>query len=310
MGRNPSDYEKKIYVRISDDLKDKIQQIIKKAKEHNKQGFKTEADLIRKILEKSTKSVNSEEKKSRIKVYNSEDDLPFDLSRSAVDLYIDCPRCFILHKKKAIPRPSGFPFTLNNAVDSQLKFEFDKYRKEQKSHPIYHAKLANEFGIDCMPFQNENLERWRNNFRGIEYVHKSLNFKLKGAVDDIWIDKNTKELIIVDYKATSTQQLAFDKPYHDSYRRQLEFYQYLFRKNDFKVSDTAFILYANAIKKSEFNETLNFEITLFSHNGNVDWVENVLMEIKNDLNSDIIPPASENCEYCKHAEKASYINLF
>ena len=82
------------------------------------------------------------------------------------------------------------------------------------------------------------------------------------------------------------------------------------RKNDFKVSDTAFILYANAIKKSEFNETLNFEITLFSHNGNVDWVENVLMEIKNDLNSDIIPPASENCEYCKHAEKASYINLF
>jgi len=314
MGRKQSDYDKKIYVRISEDLKQKIQEINKRAKEQNSENFKTEADLIRNILEKSTQTISGNyAKKSRIKVYKAEDTSPFDLSRSAVDLFIECKRCFILHKKKAIPRPSGFPFTLNNAVDTLLKNEFDKFRKQQKSHPLYQSNLTNKFGehIDCIPYDHDDLELWRNNFKGIQYIHPKLNFRLKGAVDDIWIDKNTDELIVVDYKATSTQELAFDKPWHDSYRRQLEFYQYLLRQNGFKVSDTSFILYANAIKKSDsFNETLNFDVTVFDHEGQTDWIEDVLIEIKNTLEQDKIPSGSETCAYCQHSEKVSYLNLF
>ena len=219
----------------------------------------------------------------------------------------------MLHKKKAIRRPSLPGWSLNMALDVLLKQEFDSYRQQQKPHEKYQLNLTSKYGepINCVPYQHKDIDIWRNPWKGIQYIHPEFNFRLKGAVDDIWYDKNNKELIIVDYKATSTKELAFDKPWHDSYRRQLEFYQYLFRKNDFKVCDTSFILYANAIKQLDgFNETLNFEVTVFDHEGQTEWIESILNDIKNALDQNEIPPRSESCGYCLHSEQVSYLNLF
>jgi len=314
MGRKQGDFDDQIYVRVSKELKNKIKEIKDRAKEVKSKNFKTEADFIRHVLEKSTQTLSGNTGKgSRIRVYSPNDNAPFDLSRSAVDLFIDCPRCFVLHKKKGIARPSGFPFTLNNAVDTLLKNEFDIYREQGKPHPIYQLNLTSKYGeqIDCIPYQHDDLKVWRNAFKGIQYEHPQFNFRLRGVIDDVWEDRNRKELIIVDYKATSTQELVMDKPWHDSFRKQLEFYQYLFRQNGFSISDTSYILYANAIKKLDgFNETLNFEVTLFNHEGQTDWVEDVLNDIKKTLDQDEIPPRSESCTYCKHSEKVSYLNLF
>ena len=41
------------------------------------------------------------------------------LSRSKIELFSDCPRCFYLDVARGIGRPSGPPFTLNNAVDAE-----------------------------------------------------------------------------------------------------------------------------------------------------------------------------------------------
>jgi len=38
------------------------------------------------------------------------------LSRSKIDLFVECPRCFWLDVGQGVRRPSGPPFTLNNAV--------------------------------------------------------------------------------------------------------------------------------------------------------------------------------------------------
>ena len=48
----------------------------------------------------------------------------FTLSRSELDLYLNCPRCFYLDRRLGIGRPSAPPFTLNSAVDQFLKTEF------------------------------------------------------------------------------------------------------------------------------------------------------------------------------------------
>ena len=47
------------------------------------------------------------------------------ISRSKIDLFLECPRCFYLDVVKKIKRPPGFPFNLNNAVDMLLKKEFN-----------------------------------------------------------------------------------------------------------------------------------------------------------------------------------------
>jgi len=98
------------------------------------------------------------------------------LSRSTVEKYLNCPRCCVLDKKYQI-KPPSLPFTLNIAVDNLCKNEFDYYRKIQEPHPLFI-----EYGIDAVPFQHKDLERWRSNFQGIRYMSVEHNYDFGGAV--------------------------------------------------------------------------------------------------------------------------------
>lgn len=67
--------------------------------------------------------------------YNSNKPEFFKISRSKVEYFLNCKRCFFLDRKLGIGQPLGFPFNLNSAVDSLLKSEFDQYQEAQKRHP-------------------------------------------------------------------------------------------------------------------------------------------------------------------------------
>ena len=151
----------------------------------------------------------------------------YKLSRSKVESFIQCKRCFYLDRRLGISHPPGFPFNLNSAVDNLfLKNEFDYYRDRKEPHP-YISRL----NINAIPFKNENLDTWRQNFKGVSYDHHKYKFHLFGAVDDIWIDLDTDELIVVDYKSTSkSTEINIDAYWQMGYKRQMEFYQYLLRK--------------------------------------------------------------------------------
>lgn len=170
----------------------------------------------------------------------------YKFSRSALELYMQCPRCFYLDRRLGKGRPPGFPFNLNSAVDALLKKEFDIYRQRGEVHPV-----VKESGINAIPFQHQDLEKWRNNSHGIRYLHPSTNFLVYGAIDDLWINK-AGELIVVDYKATSKlEDVKLDQEWQDSYRRQAEVYQWLLRKNGFSVSATAYFYYCNGERGRE-----------------------------------------------------------
>ena len=111
---------------------------------------------------------------------------PFALSRSKVDLFIGCPRCFYLDRRLGISRPAGFPFNLNSAVDALLKKEFDGYRAEGEPHPFMTAA-----GLNAVPHPHAQLDTWRSNFKGIRFVHEATGFELFGAIDDLWRDLAT-----------------------------------------------------------------------------------------------------------------------
>lgn len=223
------------------------------------------------------------------------------LSRSKIDLFVECKRCFYLDNKLGVARPPGYPFNLNSAVDALLKKEFDLHRVEAQAHP-----LMEEYGIEAIPFAHDALDIWRENFKGIEIKHEPTGFTVSGAVDDVWVNPKG-ELIVVDYKATSKDKKieALDQDWHDGYKRQMEVYQWLLRKKGFKVSETGYFVYANASKdRDAFNATLEFEITLIAYKGSDAWIESVLGEIKAVLASDAIPAMTPDCDYCRYRESA------
>lgn len=224
------------------------------------------------------------------------------LSRSKIDLFLECRRCFYLDNKLGVARPPGYPFNLNSAVDELLKKEFDTHRAAGSQHP-----LAAAYGVDAVPFNDPRMDEWRDALkRGIQCLHKPTGLTVRGGVDDVWVDKDGK-LIIVDYKATSKNGKieSLDEEWHRGYKRQLEVYQWLFRQNGFAVSDTGYWVYANASKdRKAFDAKLEFEVTLVPYTGSTEWVEGALMELKACLDSAEIPPAGAGCDYCRYRESA------
>ena len=58
--------------------------------------------------------------------------------------------------------------------------------------------------INAVPYKHNDIEKWQDAMnRGISFVNTDLNLKLAGGIDDVWLNKDTKKLIVVDYKAQS-----------------------------------------------------------------------------------------------------------
>lgn len=224
------------------------------------------------------------------------------LSRSKIDLFTECPRCFYIDNKLGVSRPRGPAFTLNIAVDTLLKKEFDTHRAKGTAHPLMKA-----YGVDAVPLRHENFEKWRENFVGIQYRHKPSGFLVSGAVDDVWVNPKG-ELIVVDYKATSKEgkiESLSDSSWDEQYKRQMEIYQWLLRQNGFPVSDLGYFVYVNGKKDAKaFDAKLQFEITLIPHKGKDDWIEGVLALIKKCLDG-ALPEPDPACEFCLYRKSAA-----
>lgn len=238
----------------------------------------------------------SPKRNKNIFVPNSQE--PFKLSRSKIDLYFECPRCFYLDRRLGVSRPPGFPFNLNSAVDFLLKKEFDIHRAEHEAHPLMAA-----YGLDLVPFNHKMLNEWRENFKGVQYHHKPTNFIITGAVDDVWTDKQNN-LYVVDYKATSKEsEVNIDAEWQKGYKRQMEVYQWLLRQNGFKVSDTGYFVYCNGRTDAEaFDAKLEFDIKIIPYKGNDNWVEKTIKDAHKCLTENKMPKAASDCDYCRYRE--------
>jgi len=233
----------------------------------------------------------------RKNIYNAESKTPFKISRSKIDLFMNCPRCFYLDRRLGISQPPGFPFSLNSAVDTLLKKEFDLHRAENKAHP-----LMKTYNIDAVPLRHEMMDTWRDALRaGIMYLHQPTNLLITGGVDDLWVNPQG-EIIVVDYKATAKDgEVGIDADWQIAYKRQMEIYQWLFIKNEFRVSDTGYFVYCNGeTDKEAFDGKLEFNIKIIPYKGNTSWVEDIIFNIYNCLNLNNLPVPGEDCDFCNY----------
>jgi len=228
---------------------------------------------------------------------------PYKLSRSRLDRFLKCPRCFYLDRRLGVDQVSGPAFTLNSATDTLLKKEFDVCRAKGKPHP-----LMKKYKVDAVPFQHEKMDEWRENFKGVQYLHEPTNLLITGAVDDIWVDPKGK-LLVVDYKSTSTLKeidINDGTPWKDAYKRQMEIYQWLLEKNGFDVSDIGYWVYVNAdTGQAGFDGKLVFDEQIISHKGDRSWVEQAIIDAHKCLCGDKIPECGEGCEWCEYVSDIS-----
>jgi CRISPR/Cas system-associated exonuclease Cas4 (RecB family) len=245
----------------------------------------------------------------RDKPYQPGQGTSFKVSRSKIDFFLECPRCFWLDRRLGIKRPDTPPFQINKAVDELMKSEFDQYRKRGEPHP-----WMTENNIAAIPYVHKDLDTWRHNFTGVQAMHKPTNLLIFGAVDDVWVS-DAGELIVVDYKATAKKtEVSLDADWQITYKRQLEVYQWLLRQNGFTVSDTGYFVYANGISDAEgFYNKVEFRTKVISYTGSDSWIEPTIVKLKATLEGDIPEIGSGyaggGCEYCAYAKSRTELTI-
>lgn len=234
----------------------------------------------------------------------------YKISRSKIELYTQCPRCFWLDVRLKIKRPDSPPFRINQAIDELLKKEFDVYRKKSEPHPLM---LTHQ--IQAVPYMHEKLNEWRHNFTGVTHLHEPTNLHIFGAVDDVWVN-DKGELIVVDYKATAKdKEVSLDADWQISYKRQMEIYQWLLRQNGFKVSDTGYFVYVNGrLDLDGFNDRVEFKTKVIPYTGNDAWVEPKIIEMKQCMDNEAMPDIGDNimggaCQYCTYARARTELTI-
>jgi CRISPR/Cas system-associated exonuclease Cas4 (RecB family) len=247
--------------------------------------------------------------RERNQPYKPGQNKPFKVSRSKIELFKQCPRCFWLDTRLKIKRPNSPPFRINSAIDELLKKEFDVYRTKKQPHPI-----MTEFGVLATPFAHDELDKWRENFVGVQALHEETNLLIFGAVDDIWVNKDN-ELMVVDYKATAKQSdVTIDADWQISYKRQMEVYQWLLRRNGFDVSNTGYFVYANGrLDMDGFDNRVEFRTKVISYTGSDDWVEPAVKSIKECLEGDMPSVGAAamggECDYCLYAKERAQLTV-
>jgi len=233
-------------------------------------------------------------------IFDPHSEQPFRISRSKIESFTNCQRCFYIDLRLGVGQPPGFPFNLNSAVDTLLKKEFDIHRAENKAHPMMEA-----YGLDAVPFSHPRLDEWRDPFKGVTFLHQPTNLTICGGVDDIWVSP-TGELIIVDYKATSKEsEVSIDAEWQNSYKRQMEIYQWLFRHNGFDVARTGYFVYCNGKRDREsFDAKLEFDIKLIPYEGDDSWIDGAILALKQCITGEQIPQAGEKCDFCTYRRDA------
>lgn len=213
--------------------------------------------------------------------------LRFKLSPSALNLFLDCPRCFWLEKNKNTKRPRGIFPSLPGGMDLVIKAYFDKYRTKDELPPEVNGKLIGKLVANA-----GLLDKWRS-WRATDlcYEDKSINAVLSGALDDCLVDEGC--YIPLDYKTRGSTLTEDPRKY---YQTQLDCYCLILDASGFKTKGLAYLLYYWPLEVFE-NGMVKFKVEPIKIETNIESAKNIFQDAVSVLSCGI-PKAQPKCEYC------------
>ena len=252
-------------------------------------------------------------------VYDPLKSEPYELSRYRIENFVKCPACFYLQQVEGVKFPSIPGYNINEATDILLKRDFGEHRIAGTCHPFLKAN-----GLESLiPLEDDRFERWTNSLHfGAEgyfnTVHEETNLKVGGGLDDVWLNTETGQVHLVDYKSTSQKspgkEITLDDWWKTSYKRQMDFYIWVMRRLALDTSDTGYFLYCDGDRFTDAKflhhdgATMHFKMTLLAYKSDLSWIEPTLLQIKEVLHAEECPNHAEQCEHGEFITACSKVN--
>ena len=212
------------------------------------------------------------------------------LSPSALNLFLECRRCFWLEKAKNIKRPRGIFPSLPSGMDREIKNHFDKFRAKNILPP---ELRGNGFeGVELFP-DIHKLEEWRNWRTGLVYHDTPSGATLSGALDDLLVKEGL--YIPFDYKTKGSPTTQEDAVKY--YTNQLDCYALMLEANQMPVAGYAYLLYYSPKSVSENGQVL-FEVQPIKVEVQTDRARKTVRDAAELIKTELLPPLNPMCEYC------------
>lgn len=207
------------------------------------------------------------------------------ISRTKIELFLECQRCFWLEAKYNIKRPEKFGGVYIGAkYDPLLKNKFDQHRKSNNK-----PEELKDYDFELYPHY-EKLNQWRRN---LEFYHPEHKITYYGKIDDLLINKNN-ELVPFDFKTT----LSKDFQIYESYKRQLEMYGYFLKKQGEQVSSLG-VFYVIKIDIKDGFEKIEKREVIVQENLDYEIYDKILDNLREVYFSEREPEPNYSCQFCQ-----------
>ena len=205
------------------------------------------------------------------------------LSRSKLDLFVNCPRCFWMELRGKSP-PIDMPMGLYNVLDSVQKQYYDKHRKDGLP-PLLRKEI---------PFKLADIGLVEKLRSGIHFKDDRLNATLWGKMDDCFVDDKGR-LVVMDNKTSSSGR---NEDYEEGYKLQLDTYAFLLIKNGFKVGPAGYLIYYIPKKDSDIGKGVMFDIEPSRIRLDPGRIEGVFEDAVKIARKEEPPEHHHECEMC------------
>lgn len=212
---------------------------------------------------------------------------PLKLSRSKLETFRHCPRCFWLEMNGKAP-PIDMAMGIYNILDTIQKNYYDKHRKDGLP-PLLKGKI---------PFRLADFNLVEKLRKGISFKDEKLNATLWGKLDDCFID-NKERLVVMDNKTSSGGP---KEEYEDSYQFQLDTYAYLLVKNSFDIHPDGYLIYFIPDKESHIDKGIMFDAEAKKFKLDHGRIYDVFKKAVATARKEEPPAQHKECEMCAWVE--------
>ena len=168
-----------------------------------------------------------------------------------------------------------------------------------------HPVLVGFNGLDkahLYPDQ-EQLQKWRNNFEGLKYHDEGLDATLFGAVDDM-LEFDDGSLAVIDYKSSGAKEISV----YDDYQMQMDVYTYILEQLGLKTARKAYFVFFQVDKTDGFRGRLPFRGEIREVTADPSYIYDEFKKAVELARSDIPPESHTDCQYCAYAEHHKHIS--